>query len=235
MNMGRFEKWRFKQKVMSICLLAVALSFKQPVPLYALYECDEREEQYNRAAMTVAGVTIVGLVVGAGCLAFGTRHKNHLSHHHYHSDYSYYSHDSDDHSFDYTRSSDYTDDPFSDESVYSSTRNTLSGLFTLNGNLILLGEGSITPIIELPDGTVNLLDPLSFSSSGSSTPFGPFNLKGKYRFSLRVEPGTTLSSKAEVCTVQINVNGVTDEVIKLDVPANPPANFSPSPVSFRLR
>lgn len=250
MNAGRFEKWRLKQRIIYVCLLALAFSFKQPAPLHAYYACDEQEEQYNRAAVAVAGITVVGVVVGVGCLAFGTRHKNHLSSHHYHhhhssdysyyySDYSNYSHDSDYYSSDYSRSGDYSggdsDYPFSDESVFPTTKNTLSGLFTLSGNLNLLGQGSVTPIIELPDGTVNLLDPLSFSSSGSSTPFGPFNLKGKYRFSIRVEPGTTLSSDAEVCVVQVNVNGVTEEVIKIDLPASPPANFSPSSVSFKLR
>ncbi len=250
MTVGKCEKSGFKQRVIYVCLLALAFSFEQPAPLYASCgcECDEQEVQYNRAAVAVAGITVVGLIVGVGCLAFGTRHKNHLSshHHHYSSDYSYsysdytnYSYDSDYYSSDYSRSSDYSSDysdyPFSDESVFPTTRNTLSGIFTLNDNLNLLGEGSVTPIIELPDGTVNLLDPLFFSNSGSSTPFGPFNQKGKYRFSIRVEPGTTLSSKADVCMVQVNVNGVTDEVIKLELPASPQANFSPSPVSFRLR
>lgn len=231
------------------CLLSLFFSFKLPMPLHAQCENDQWRDQ---AAVAVAGVTLLGLVVGVGVIALGTHGKHCHSCYSHDSSYSYwwsssYSCESSDSywysspSYSYSGSqssysewSDYSDFYY-EGSIASITERTLSGEFIANSHLDLVGQGSVIPLIQLPDGTVSTLDPISFIEGESSIPFGPFNQKGIYRFGIRVEPGMILPEDAQIGFVTINVDGEMVESADLTLPADPRANFVSPATSYELR
>lgn len=234
-------KWN-RQLTAFICLVCSAASFTLKAPLFA--DCEMTDEQRERVAVTVAGATLVGLVAGVAWLAWGSKGKHHSSSC---SSYSWSSYSDDcytSYTWPYTYSTDYSYtnsrssglvSVLTNDTIYSDTENTLSGFFISNPNLSLTGRGSITPFIQFPDGSVNFLDSITFTTASTNIPFGPFNQKGTYYFGVQVDAGTTVATEITAGFLNIYVNGASVERVEFRVPAHPSANQTVEATSFQLR
>jgi hypothetical protein len=210
------------------------------------------------AGITAVGLA-VGIVV-LGCN--NENCKKHCSHHHHcgsssysssYSDYSYYT-DYSDYS-DYTYSdyshhhhhhhhrdrvsshfpSSYYDDisrsMISEESL-AAKNDVLSGAFVLDFKGVSQVHGSITPYVQYPDGTTELLDTMDLSDTAASVSFGPLKQMGTYEFGIRVNQGTVFSAEEADMLINICRNGSVVQTNGFSL--NPPANFSPSPILFKF-
>ena len=111
----------------------------------------------------------------------------------------------------------------------------ISGTFMTHPTFSPSAKGSVSAFVQMPDGSIQSLGTLSFSSgSGSSLPYGPFTQKGSYVFGIKVDEGVLLSSQIKVGAVEVSVNGSTVEKRDFILPAHASRGYEPTPCEYRL-
>lgn len=112
---------------------------------------------------------------------------------------------------------------------------SITGVFHTHPTHSLSAKGSATALVQLPDGTTQILGTLPFSStSGASLCCGPFVQKGTYLFRLTVDEGTYLSSYTKVGSIEVNVNGSKVENRDFFAPAQVSGHYEPVPCEYSL-
>ena len=90
----------------------------------------------------------------------------------------------------------------------SKTGLQIEGTFTTHPIPTLSGQGSITPFVQLPDGTTDTLETIALTRNGClSFSYGPYTQKGTYAFGVHSTHGTNIPSQAKIGTLEIKLNG----------------------------
>ena len=252
------KNWQ-KKAVFFFLFMSLLVPFDRSSLLYGQMDC--QEQQRNRTAIGLAGVTAAGLA--AGIILLGSN-KNccskHCSHRHHHCSSSSYCSSYSDYT-NYTDYTDYTTYSYSDYSDHhhhhngvsrhfsssyyddigrsmacgeelAAKNNSFSGVFALECKGASHMQGSITPYIQYPDGTTELLDALDLSDPAASVSFGPLKKIGTYALGIRVNQGAVLSSEDADVIVNIFMNGSTVQTSEFSLDPSP--GFAPLPVIFQL-
>lgn len=250
------KNWQ-KKAVVFFLFMSMLAPFNRSSLLFGQWDC--QDVQRNRVAMGLAGITAVGLAVGIVVLGCNNENcKKHCSHHHCgsssysscYSDYSYYSDYSDYTYSDYSHhhhshhhhnsvSSHFPSSYYEDigrnmrsEDGLAVKNDVLSGVFALDFKGVSQVHGSITPYIQFPDGTTEILDTMDLSDTAASVSFGPLKQMGNYEFGIRINQGAVFSAEEADMLVNICRNGSVVQTSGFSL--NPPANFSPSPIFFKF-
>jgi hypothetical protein len=177
-------------------------------------------EERARVGKVLAGVTLIGLGVGIGCLAADNGRRVHC----YSSNLSSYPSSYSTYSTYSTYSSQHLNSKYKSFSNKSSLRNlyqcvsfltplsssqplareeqTLSGFFSLPDWGKEEGEEMI-PFIQFPNGCCIRLD---VNSQHSLISFGPFDQKGQYLFGLMIQHISSLDSVEKRGSIEIKIN-----------------------------
>lgn len=241
MNPDGFKnRGRIKQGIFCLLLFCLSLCLNRPFILYASPVCcvyDDENEQRTQMARCLAGVTLIGLGVGAGCLASCSGHRRHhgsscsCSSYYYPSSYSNSSCWSSSSSSS-SCSSSYSSSSScrilknahkqrsvmpSEASLAASTQGKLAGTFTITPSLSALGHGGLIVFVLLPDGTKQVLGRILFSDhTGSSLSYGPFDQAGTYTLGVTLDEGSEIYTQALIGYFDLSINGTfvqTCEVI----------------------
>lgn len=114
---------------------------------------------------------------------------------------------------------------------HSKEENSLSGHFIVHHNREQ--NGTVTPFIQLPDGTTQSLGTLPLSGNGS-IPYGPYHQKGNYTFGMTLDHANDSSSQLKLGSFEVEMNGSTVQKHDFSVPAHSSKSYEPSPFCYQL-
>lgn len=101
----------------------------------------------------------------------------------------------------------------------------------LSGRFITHGGESVTPFIQLPDGTTHSLGRIA---GNGSIPYGPYSQTGSYTFGVSLDQANETSHQLKLGSFQIEVNESTVQKVDFTAPPHAPNNYEPSPVYYHL-
>lgn len=220
------------------------------------------DERRTRNAYLLAGLSILAIGGGIAALASASgHHKHHVSssssscspyryssscsssssshHHHHSSSHHHRHHHHHSSSLLSSWSSSSSSLPYSTQgldpmfAVQPQEEVKVSGLFVAQPCSVENSYASISPFVQMPDGSTRSLG--SIPLAGGSLSFGPFDQKGSYTLGVSLDQSLDVSSQTKIASVEVQVDGLGVQKHDFYVPPQASANYEPSPCYFRVQ